>query len=53
MAKPTHTLTGPASGLGKALGKSTETVAVYGKADLNARLAAAKSAGVNVQVTKK
>jgi len=53
MSKHTHTLTGPASGFGKALGKSTETVAVYGKADLSARLAAAKAAGVQVSVTKK
>lgn len=52
MAKPTHTLTGPASGVAKALGKKTETVAVYGKADLDRRLAAAKKTGAQVAVKK-
>lgn len=53
MPKPTHHLTGPASGVAKALGKTTETVAVYGKDDLARRTAAAKAAGVKVTVVKK
>lgn len=52
MPKPTHIITGPASGIFKALsgGSTTENSAVYGQADLNRRLAAAKAAGVKVTV---
>lgn len=53
MPKATHTLTGPASGVAKALGKTTETIAVYGEKDLARRTAAAKAAGVQVTVAKK
>lgn len=52
MPKPTHIITGPASGIFKALsgGSKVENSAVYGKADLDRRLAAAKAAGVKVTV---
>lgn len=52
MPKPTHILTGPAdnSPLQKIHGRSTESVSVYGKADLDRRLAEAKAAGVKVTV---
>jgi hypothetical protein len=51
MAKATHVLTGPASKATKALtGNSTESVSVYGSADLGRRTAAAKAAGVAVTV---
>lgn len=50
MPKPTHTVTGPASALGRALGRKTETVSAYGNRDVANRVKAAQRAGVKVQV---
>ena len=51
MPKATHTITGSSSSVwAKLTGKNTETIAVYGQADLNRRLAEARKHGAQVTV---